>query len=288
MPVLVNDETVEDRLVEREIEMLRPHYERLIQGNNPQELEQQLHEWARENVIERTLLRQEAAKQRQSVHLEEVEEKLKELTEQFGGEKELYESLDVPENDLEAVKNEIEIQLRLEKLIDKVTSKISNPKFKDVSEYYRRNIEQYTSPEVVRASHIVRHIDENTDDETALAAIKDAERRIKETGDFAEVADELSDCPGGGGDLGYFPRGQMVQEFEDVVFSMEIGQISEIFRTSFGYHIAQVTDRRPPQEQPLVEIRGKIEEELLREKKMRAVEDYTDKLRNKAAIEILR
>ncbi len=63
---------------------------------------------------------------------------------------------------------------------------------------------------------------------------------------FADVAAEVSICPSGanGGDLGYFCRGEMVKEFEDAAFSMEVDEISMPIKTDFGYHLIKLTDKK--------------------------------------------
>ena len=63
--------------------------------------------------------------------------------------------------------------------------------------------------------------------------------------EFAKVAQEVSLCPSGqnGGDLGYFTKGQMVKEFEDACFSMEVGDVSEPIRTQFGWHLIELTGK---------------------------------------------
>ncbi|MCP5109272.1 MAG: peptidylprolyl isomerase, partial [bacterium] len=99
-----------------------------------------------------------------------------------------------------------------------------------------------------------------------------------------ELADSISDCPGGGGDLGYFPRGDMVPEFDEVVFAMEPGQTSGIFRTVFGFHIARVYDRKPEGVRRLEEVRDQISASLLKKKQDRALENFLDRLRAKADI----
>jgi len=70
--------------------------------------------------------------------------------------------------------------------------------------------------------------------------------RIEAGEDFAEIAREYSRCPSGkqGGDLGEFSRGQMVPEFDEVVFSAEIGEVQGPVKTDFGYHLIEVTDRK--------------------------------------------
>ena len=70
---------------------------------------------------------------------------------------------------------------------------------------------------------------------------KDLQRKIKEGASFDDLARKFSTCPSSkqGGDLGTFGRGQMVQTFEDAVFSMSAGEISEPIRTPFGFHLIQ-------------------------------------------------
>jgi parvulin-like peptidyl-prolyl isomerase len=100
------------------------------------------------------------------------------------------------------------------------------------------------------------------------------------------VADEHSDCPGQGGDLGFFARGAMVPEFEQVVFSLSPGQISRPFRTPFGYHVARLIELRPARVLTFPEVRDQIAEMLYTAKKQRVVDRYLDQLRAKAVISI--
>ncbi len=92
-------------------------------------------------------------------------------------------------------------------------------------------------PTFVKASHLLVKTEEE--------ALKIKEE-INNGKDFAKAAKEVSLCPSGenGGDLGYFTRGQMVKEFEDAAFSMEVGQVSNPIKTQFGYHLIYLTDKK--------------------------------------------
>ena len=89
----------------------------------------------------------------------------------------------------------------------------------------------------VKASHLLVKTEEE--------ALK-LKEKIAAGKDFAKVAQEVSLCPSGqnGGDLGYFTKGQMVKEFEDACFSMEVGEVSAPIKTQFGYHLIHLTDKK--------------------------------------------
>lgn len=90
----------------------------------------------------------------------------------------------------------------------------------------------------IRASHILVSTDGRSDAE-AKAEIDAIRTRIVDGADFGDVAAEVSDCPSGrqGGDLGMFGKGMMVPEFESAAFALEVGALSDVVETAFGYHI---------------------------------------------------
>jgi len=120
----------------------------------------------------------------------------------------------------------------------------------DANDYYSKNEKEY---EQVRASHILIKpdiSDPNTDPNearaTAKAELQDLLKQIKDGADFAELAKAHSDddSAAGGGDLDFFKRPEMEPPFAKVAFELEVGQISDIVETKFGYHIIKVTDRK--------------------------------------------
>lgn len=102
----------------------------------------------------------------------------------------------------------------------------------------------------IRASHILlmykgsmRSTATRSKDE-ALTSITAMKTEIADGADFADLARKNSDCPSGaeGGDLGKFPRGAMVPEFDKAAFALEPGQVSDVIETAFGYHLIQRTE----------------------------------------------
>lgn len=174
---------------------------------------------------------------------------------------------------------------KLERLMARIADAVSPPRRKDVVAYYLKNRESFNSAESVHAAHIVKNVDEQNTEDAARAGIEKVREELATGRPFAEVADELSDCPGKGGDLGVFGRGDMVSGFEQVVFPMKVNEVSGIFRTEFGFHIATVLAHIPAGMRPLEDVQAHIEEHLLQEKKQKRLHQYIDSLRARAVVE---
>jgi parvulin-like peptidyl-prolyl isomerase len=282
MAFTVNGELVEDSVIRAESSALRPRYEEVARDMDPIEAEMQLRDWSRENVIERVLLRQEAASDPEPISADALEETLRKIQSQPTE----HASSSTREGE-EELRKDVEIRMRVDRLLEKITSKVAPPKHKEVNDYYRKNKEQFRRPELVHAGHIVKNLDESVDEANALAAIQKLQEDLKGGASFEELADRYSDCAGNRGDLGWVQRGQMVQEFEDVIFSLKENEVSGIFRTVFGFHIAKVYARKPEGVSDFAEVRETIETALLRQKQERAVENFLDRLRAKAIIQEL-
>ena len=274
MAVTVNGETIDEAQITEEVERLRPHYEQYVQENGGEGDDEQLAEWARENVIERTVVLQEARTRPIDVPAEEIDRVFEEIKDQLA-----------EDADEQAVRDDIELRMKVDQMMAELTEGVESPGDEAIQAFYDDHVDDMTAPEQVRASHIVKHVDGFTDKEVAYAEISALKAELDSGGDFDELASRDSDCPGNSGDLGWFPRGQMVPEFEDVVFKMDVGQVSDIFLTSFGYHIVRLNDRSGGQATPLEEVRDHIAEELLQQQRGKVVEDFMDKLKSGAVIE---
>jgi len=157
-----------------------------------------------------------------------------------------------------------------------------NPAAEEVNDYYTRHLETFQRPEQVRARHILfkvassataeQEAQARTRAEAVLAALRNGE-------DFATLAKQHSEDTATaeqGGDLGYFPRGQMVAPFEEATFSLPVGQLSDLVRTPFGWHILQVEDKREAETQPLAEIEPEIKDKIREDKARDAAAAYAD------------
>lgn len=284
MGLLINGEYVDDAVIRQEAAAMRPRYEEMVEDLDPIAKEMQLREWSRENVIERTLLRQEAMKDATPLPQEEIDERLTAMFPPAGDLENCEAGTTRAGVDKDAARKDIEAQMRVERLIRAIGEKAPRPNKKEVSAFYKANKERFWIPPMVHASHVVKNVAEGADENEVLEEIKKAEAEIKAGAPFNEIADKYSDCAGQGGSLGWFPAGEMVEEFEAVVFQMKPGQVSDIFRSVFGWHIATVHETKPEGTRALDEVKEQIESELSREKQEKALEDFVDQLRAKADV----
>jgi len=138
---------------------------------------------------------------------------------------------------------------------------------KEIAEYYENNPSRFKDLKQVKARHILFVLDRDAPQETVEAVKEKALEVLKKARDgedFAALAREYSEGPtkDKGGDLGYFSKGQMVKPFEDVAFNLEKGQISDLVRTDFGFHIIKVEDIKEEQTRSLEASREEIREIL--------------------------
>lgn len=145
--------------------------------------------------------------------------------------------------------------------------------------YYEARKQEFMTPPVLRASHILVQSEEEA---TQLRS------QLDQGADFEELAREKSiDATARrGGDLGFFQKGQFVPEFEEKVFQMKKGEISQPVKTRFGYHIIKLTDQIPSSLKEFKSVKRLIEERLAGEKRTEAFKKFLEKLKGSQKVNI--
>lgn len=165
---------------------------------------------------------------------------------------------------------------------EKAIANAAKVKDSDVESYYNEHLDKFVSGETVNASHIL------VDSEEAALAIygKIANGEIS----FEDAAKEHSSCPSkeNGGTLGDFTRGQMVPEFDNAVFSMEIGEITKTpVKTQFGYHLIKLNSKQESTTAPLSEVKDTIKAHLENENQRKAYESKINQLKIMYPVDVL-
>ncbi len=284
MPLYVNDIPLSEQEVYEEKNRLRPKHEEVFQSLSEQEREQQLRAWAQENVVERILLRQAAEEYGKQLPKPYFDELYASLLAEQGGEAEFLRRLETHGSSLVEFRQEFDLQLSIERLIDSVTTDVPALEDAELRNQYESDPSRYRTPDLVRAGHIVLYVNEQRSRDEALRGIREIQQKLNEGTAFESLAARYSDCPENDGDLGFFPRGEMVEEFESVVFAMTPGEVSNVIETPFGFHIAKLYEKRPGAQLAFDEARESIREGRVHELKDRLLEDFIDTLRAAATI----
>lgn len=161
----------------------------------------------------------------------------------------------------------------------------------EIRDFYEKNISEFLPPEQLRASHILflTPVDANKDVErTKRSAAERVLEKIRKGADFAEMARQFSQDPSAskGGDLGVIKRGEVLPNFEKVLFAMKDGEVSDVVRTRAGFHIIKLVKRIPRTPKPFSEAEGRIRNRLFQEKANARFRRWMEDLKKKAYIEV--
>jgi len=228
--------------------------------------------------VDRLLFVQEAARRSLEIAPAEVEQRLQRMRADWPPAE--FEALLAQRHQtLDELRDELRAQLVQERLFHELVY----PRVAVTEEEIRAELDAHPEllhePEQVHAAQIVvKELDQ----------AKEIRARLRDGAKFADLARarSLSADAKDGGDLGWFPRGVMPPQFDEVAFSLGPGQISDVVTTDYGFHLFKVLERRAARKKDLAAVRADIERRLLRTKQEQAQTDFVAQLRSKAAIRI--
>jgi len=243
-----------------------------------------------DEFVVRNLLSKEIGAKKVTASEKEVAEVLESIKAQLPAGMTMDELLKKNNLDVAKMREEIGLNIRINKLVMQELGGKVKITDKEISEFYNKNLDSFKRQESVHARHIL--VAKTSGDTDKIKAEKkgkaeELRKQLVSGADFAELAKKDSDCPSkkGGGDLGTFTRGQMVKPFEDAVFSQEKNAIGPVVETEFGFHIIQVLERLSPQVAKLDgETKKQIQTVLERQKQQGAFDSMIKKLKAGANI----
>jgi parvulin-like peptidyl-prolyl isomerase len=278
MKITVNSEVIPPETIQHEIQNYRQQNPGADGKEAAQEVSRKLIEWA--------LIRQSAAEKSLPVTPEEIEDGLEQLYQSHGGKEPFFQRFGLTEDRLDDVKRDVERNRQITRFLDELSNDVEEPADEALSAYYAEHSKHFMHPEKVHVAHIVKHPQNEPAEQAAAVELTAIRRRLLDGEDFLAVAGEVSECNDTAPDLGEFARGQMVPEFELIVFSMNPGEISPVFKTRFGLHIATVLGKTGSRPMQFEECRDQIASLLLHNLKNDAIGAWVDAEKERARIMI--
>ncbi len=288
---LVNGEPIVAAAVQGEIKGILARSQE--QGRKPSDAEMaSLRESVLEKMIKLELLSQESKKAGISVNSTDIDNELKGYKKGFADDKVFAKALGEAGITEAVLRKQIGKNLTIQKFIDtKFKGKVQITE-QDAKDFYNSNQDKFAQPEMAHARHILiaaKEAEPKADKDRKRAKLVQIKKQLKDGADFAELAKQYSDCPSKerGGDLGFFPRGQMVKPFDQAAFKMMPGDISDIVETEFGYHLIKLEEKKPAKTVSFDEAKAKITAYLTQEKITANIEAFVAEAKGKATIKIL-
>ncbi len=286
MALRVNGEEIDDEIIEGEFRTIKGHYERTLQVACC-ERDPEFRTMAKDNLASRAIIHQEARKRFPQVTDAEVDSRLARLIEQAGSEDQFYLSIGMPYKDEALLKEQVSNGVRMDKMMAEVYAPEPSPTVEEQRAYHEANIRLFLTEEEVRASHISLNLGGAKSRGEVYAFMRELREQAMKGADFDALGAEHNSNKELSPDLGWFKRGEFMEEFETIAFSMHKDEVSPVFTTQLGYHICKLTDRKPPVPKPFEEVQDEVRHRMLEQHRDEKFNTFVDDLKRQSTIEDL-
>jgi peptidyl-prolyl cis-trans isomerase C len=185
------------------------------------------------------------------------------------------------EKEFQARLLDIKEQLLIESLLKKKIASNAQLNDEELKKYYEANKDKFKKEREINTRHILLKTEEEA---------KQIKERLQNGEDFVELAKKYSIDPNAkttGGELGFFPKGSLLPEYEDVAFKLaKVGQVSGVVKSQYGYHIIRLEGAKPPTFVAFDEVKDFIKQQLAQEKQKELIEKYIEDLKKNTKITI--
>jgi len=253
---------------------------------------QELRRKVLERLIEEKLIDQEVKRTGVKVTNKEVEAMVEDIKAQNSITQEQLEMVLIKDGlTLEAYKKQIEKRLQSMKLVTWNVKVEAKPGEKELRDFYQENIDLYRNNETFRPAHILFTCPKEAGPDQVREIKKKCQKvleKVKEGEDFGEMAilysEDLSSKDRG--DLGDFKKGELLPAFEKEALRLQVGEVSQIVRTEFGFHIIKLLDHKEGQPIPFEDVKEKVRTDFYEREREKAFKHFVSTLKEKAVIEI--
>jgi peptidyl-prolyl cis-trans isomerase C len=242
-----------------------------------------------DQMVAEELLYQDGIASGLEAEQESVDQQMDSIKSQFETDEQFEAALEQNQTTVEQLRADIQRNLVVQKAVAEATADVEPVGDDEIKTFYDENPSAFERGDQVAARHIListEGLESESEIESARERAEEVRRQLLDGADFAELAKEKSEGPSAsrGGDLGTFPRGQMVGPFEEAAFSLSEGEISEVVETRFGFHVIQVTEKINAGTMPLDDVRENIRQYLAQQKQSSILETYISELRENANV----
>jgi parvulin-like peptidyl-prolyl isomerase len=263
-------------------------YEKVLTGPDKEKKIKELKEKILEQMIDEKLLLQKAQKDGIRITDAEVDQGMDEIRGRFANEVEFQNEITSQGLTGEEFRGNVRDQLTVIKFINQnVQTRMAPPTEDELKKYYKEHEEEMVSPEQVRVRHILITTSEERTQEAAKKKINEVYAKVKKNpSKFSDYAEQYSEGPSAkvGGDLGYFSKGDMVKEFEETAFKLEVGQLSAPVKTRFGYHVIKLIGKKSSEKKTYAEVKDRLKNLLYQINMEKEYEKLLRNLRDEAKI----
>ncbi len=282
MSLTINGKTIDEDVVYAEFSNIKGYFESL--GNvSCCERDDEFRGYAKQNIVARVLLADEAERRMPAPPDSEIDAAIGQI-QQEQGEFQFAATVATHPDQLDGLRREIAMNLRVQAYLADLLKDLPDPTEAEVRDYYQSNLTAFMTPEEIRASHISKNPGRGENRQGAYEELCKVRRQILAGGDFDALAREHSDKGKEQIDLGFFKRGEYPEEFEVVAFSMDPGEVSPVFSSTYGFHIAKVTDRRPATPKPFDDVREDVKQLLLNDRRKTKTQGVVEELKSHSTI----
>ena len=284
--VVVNDEVITQGDIDR---ILRPLYQQNKDTLTAEDMAEKLDE-ARKTLLKRLindkLLLAEARRKEIEVEQSEIDAKLGEVKKRFPSEEEFIQAITQENILLSDLEKQYKERIMIDKIIDQEVRWAVAITPNEALTYYDENKKDFNEPKKVKLHSILIRVGENHPSAKAEKLARRILSRLEEGGDFAALAKQYSEGPyaDSGGDMGWVKENDLMERINELVFNMEINEISGILETTLGFHIFKVEGKTPARTKTYQEVKTRIEEILYRTKVEEKLIKWLDELKENAYI----
>ena len=284
MALIINGEEIDEEIIEQEFRNIKGHFERTLQVSCC-ERDPEFRTMAKDNLSSRALLQQEAVRRFPEVSDAEVGERLKKLIEQAGGEDQFYMNIGLPVKDEGMIRDNVAGGVRLDKMLSEIYAPEPQPADAEMHAWYAANLKSFLTDEEIRAAHISIGLAGAKSRVEVYNQMRELRVQAQNGADFNALGTEHNTNKELSPDLGWFKRGEFMEEFEAIAFSMKVGEVSPVFTTHMGFHICKLLEQKGAEPKPFDEVKKIVSQRIIEEYRDKKFNIYVDELKAKAKIE---